>query len=130
MIEEAIIECGNAEADIWLTPKGKFALGHDSPKYIINEKWIFEHQYGIWFHCKNIAALEFFNREGTDLHYFWHENDTVTLTSKGWIWAYPGKQPIAGSIGVLPELNDDDISVCDGICTDYVFRYRQMQEML
>jgi hypothetical protein len=124
VLEEAIAECGNAECDLWLTEDGKFALGHDAPKHIINEKWLWENQVGLWIHCKNIPALEFFNREGIFYHYFWHEEDTVTLTSKNYIWAYPGKQPIAGSIAVLPERFDDDISVCDGVCTDYVLRYR------
>ena len=24
-------------------------------------------------------------------HYFWHQEDDYTITSKGIIWAYPGK---------------------------------------
>jgi len=41
-----------------------------------------------------------------------------------YIWAYPGKQPIEGSIAVMPEINDDNISKCEGICSDYINQYR------
>ena len=45
------------------------------------------------------------------------------MTSKGYIWAYPGKQPIKESIAVLPELYKDNISKCIGICSDYIINY-------
>jgi hypothetical protein len=59
------------------------------------------------------------------LNYFWHEEDTVTLTSFNWIWAYPGKQPIKGSIAVMPEINNDDISEAGGICSDFIKNYKK-----
>lgn len=34
-----------------------------------------------------------------------------------------GKQPILNSIAVMPELYDDDISKCIGICSDYISKY-------
>ena len=58
------------------------------------------------------------------LNYFWHQGDTVTLTSKNYIWAHPGKQIIKGSIAVLPEIHNDNISKCIGICSDYIERYK------
>jgi hypothetical protein len=48
----------------------------------------------------------------------------VALTSKNYVWAYPGKQPIKGSIAVMPERSDDDISVCKGICSDVIKKYK------
>jgi len=62
--------------------------------------------------------LELFN-------YFWHENDTVTLTSENWIWAFPGKQPINGSIAVMPEIYNDDVSEAAGVCSDYIQNYKK-----
>ena len=59
-----------------------------------------------------------------NIHYFWHQNDDITLTSKGYIWAYPGKQPIKNSIAVLPEIHNDDISNCIGICSDIIEAYK------
>jgi len=53
----------------------------------------------------------------------WDQEDDITLTSKGYIWAYPGKQPIKNSIAVLPELNKDDLTKVIGICSDYIKDY-------
>jgi hypothetical protein len=57
-------------------------------------------------------------------NYFWHEEDTMTLTSHGYMWVYPGKQPIVGSIAVLPEIYNDDLHDCIGICSDYIKNYK------
>jgi hypothetical protein len=82
-------------------------------------------------HCKNIAAVTFFSRlfkNDIKINFFWHEADTLTLTSLGYIWVYPGKQPIPASIAVLPERENDDIENCLGVCTDYVLQYLQHDE--
>ena len=78
----------------------------------------------LWIHCKNIEAVIFFSECEYDFNYFWHENDTITLTSTKKIWAFPGKQPIKNSIAVMPELFKDDISKCLGICSDYISNYK------
>lgn len=118
------IELGfSVEIDLWFVDR-KYFLGHDEPQYEITLEWLIEREKSLWIHCKNIDALTKMRR--TSFNYFWHENDTVTLTSKAFIWAYPGKQPIKNSVAVLPELNDDPIDVCFGICTDYALRYRKI----
>jgi hypothetical protein len=40
------------------------------------------------------------------------------------ICAYPGKQPIKGSIAVMPEIHNDDLDACVGICSDYINDYK------
>ena len=60
-----------------------------------------------------------------NIHYFWHQKDDIALTSKGYIWAYPGKQPIKESIAVLPEIYKDDVSNCIGICSDNIIEYNR-----
>jgi hypothetical protein len=40
------------------------------------------------------------------------------------VWAYPGKQPIKGSIACMPELENDNVLLCKGICSDYIKRYK------
>jgi len=60
---------------------------------------------------------------GYDINYFWHEEDTLTLTSHNYLWVYPGKQPIKNSIAVLPELFQDDVSECLGVCSDFIKKY-------
>lgn len=120
-IEKAISEGYDVEIDLWVINDVLY-LGHDRPQYGINWEYFKDKVDKVWVHCKNIEAL-YFVRE-TKLHYFWHENDLVTLTSKNYIWAYVGKQPIEGSIAVMPEIHNEDVSKCVGICSDYIERYK------
>jgi hypothetical protein len=79
--------------------------------------------YRLWCHAKNIEAVIEFQKY-PHIHYFWHQEDDICLTSKNYIYAYPGKQPIKNSIAVLPELYNDDLSICKGICSDYIKLYK------
>jgi len=90
----------------------------------VSLNWLTERRDKLWIHCKNIEAMEWFNQLGIMYNYFWHQEDIVTLTSRGFIWAYPGKQPIKHSISVMPEINNDDIQHCIGICSDYIEKYK------
>lgn len=120
-IDDTICLGYEVEIDMWWI-NGKTYLGHDKPQYEVNDKWLEERIDNLWVHCKNIELLNWIR--STSLHYFWHETDTITLTSKNYIWAYPGKQPIIGSIAVMPELNNDNISQCIGICSDFIQNYK------
>jgi hypothetical protein len=119
-IDEAIEAGYDVEVDIWYVGE-EFFLGHDKPQYRINYKWLLDRRLNLWVHCKNLLALS--KLINSDIHCFWHQEDDVTLTNEGVIWAYPGKQPIRHSIAVMPEINDDDLSDCMGICSDYVVNY-------
>ena len=123
-IDKAIQLGYDVEIDIWFV-NSEFFLGHDKPQYKINIDWINDRSHRLWVHCKNIEALSFLNKHDYDINYFWHETDTVALTSKGYIWAYPNKQPIKNSIAVSPEINSDDVSQCLGICSDYIKNYKK-----
>jgi len=122
-IDEAINLGYDVEIDMWWID-GKTYLGHDVPQYEVNDEWLTKRINKLWVHCKNIELLNWIR--STTLHYFWHEEDTLTLTSKNQIWAYPGKQPILGSIAVMPEINKDNISLCIGICSDYIKNYKKL----
>jgi len=120
---QSVLDKGyDVEIDVWLVD-GILFLGHDEPQYEISDEWLEKRYDNIWIHCKNIKALELFNALRS-YHYFWHEEDTLTLTSKGVVWAYPGKQPIKGSIAVMPERSSDDVSICIGICSDIIKKYK------
>ena len=119
-IDNAISLGFDVEVDIWRIKK-KWYLGHDEPQYQIKED--FFDQHGLWCHAKNLEAIVEMSKHPT-IHYFWHQKDDITLTSKGYIWAYPGKQPIKDSIAVMPELYNDDISKCIGICSDNIKKYK------
>ena len=120
-IDEAIALGYDVEIDLWFID-GRVYLGHDEPQYEVDDIWLGERTDKLWVHCKNVESLNWIR--STILHYFWHETDTVTLTSKNYIWAYPGKQPIVGSIAVMPELENDNVLLCTGICSDYIKRYQ------
>jgi hypothetical protein len=122
-IDEAIKCQFDVEIDVWKKNEFEIILGHYEPQYQVKISWLLERKDKLWIHCKNVEAIIYFNKIN-DFNYFWHQNDDVTLTSKSYIWAYPGKQPIENSIAVMPEVFNDDVSACLGICTDFPIRYK------
>jgi hypothetical protein len=122
-IDEAIKAGYDVEIDIWLND-GILYLGHDSIQYETSLQWLENRKDKLWIHCKNIEAIEVFNFFSYDYQYFWHQEDTLTLTSKNTIWAYPGKQPIQNSIAVMPEIYNDNLDHCMGVCSDYIQNYK------
>lgn len=121
-IDKTIDEGFDVEIDIWMI-EGTLFLGHDKPQYGISQDWLNKRYERLWVHCKNIEAMEWFNMIG-GFNYFWHQEDTVTLTSFNHIWAYPGNQPVKNSIAVMPEIYNDDILHCKGVCSDYIKNYK------
>jgi len=118
-IKKALDNGYDCEIDIWLVDHQLY-LGHDEPTYHIGDGFL--KQPGLWIHAKNSEALHWLVT--TDLNYFWHENDAYTLTSKGWIWAYPGQPVNKNSIQVMPEMADPSLkNVCYdayAVCSDFV----------
>jgi hypothetical protein len=123
-IEDTICLGYDVEIDFWVIGD-KLYLGHDEPQYLISDSWLTQFLYRIWVHCKNPEALIYLQENYPQINYFWHQEDTLTLTSKKYIWVYPGKQPIKDSIAVMPEIYNDDISQCLGICSDYIQNYKK-----
>lgn len=119
---DAIKDGFNVEADVWLVDN-KFYLGHDNPDYLIDTSFL--KLESVWCHAKNIEALEKLLLIGA--HCFWHQEDSYTLTSRGFIWAYPGSKLCEKSICVMPEntsYSSESLFSCAGICTDFVYLYR------
>jgi hypothetical protein len=121
-IDEAISASFDVEVDVWYKDKCWY-LGHDLPEYKIDIKWLLDREPKLWIHCKNIESL--IEVKKYCLHYFWHENDTFTLTSKNYIWAYPRKNIIKESIVLLPELYNNDLDNSKGVCSDYIKKYKR-----
>jgi len=113
------------EVDLWYIEHESFGkgfyLGHDEPLYKVTEDYL--HTPGLWLHCKNFLAL--WQLQFTKLNYFWHNNDDYTLTSHGWIWAYPGFPTANGAkaIAVLPEIDNTNTEKFSGICSDFIANY-------
>lgn len=93
-IDVRVIERIETSPDIW--------LGHDNSQYQIDLPWLQSRKNYLWIHCKNREAFNFCLKH--NLHCFWHDTDDYTMTSNGYVWAYPGKFS-AGSlcIMVMPE---------------------------
>jgi len=125
-IQEVINLGFDVEVDLRYN-SNKLYLGHDYPQYLISKEWLLGLRENLWIHCKDIYTIEYIinDRSLSDLHFFFHENDNSTLTSKGFLWVYPGFQPVKKSIAVLPELSNENITECQGICSDNILNYKK-----
>jgi hypothetical protein len=125
---DAAIDAGyDVEIDVrYERQTGELYLGHDDPQYLITWYWLGARKNNIWIHCKNIDALYEFSSGTSGFNYFWHQEDNFTLTSRNYIWTYPGKAYTPRSIIVMPEVKMGvDISDlraynCFGVCSDLV----------
>ena len=99
----------------------KFFLGHDYSQYETNSDFLLNKK--IWCHAKNHEALLALNT--INAHYFWHQEDDYTITSKGFLWTYPGKKLLTSSICVLPETANYKKIECLGVCSDFIERYKK-----
>lgn len=136
-IEKALAMGFDVEVDLWASGilHNEFWLGHDEPRYRVTREFL--ERDSIWVHCKNHDALTIVTPA---MHYFWHQSDDYTITSRGMIWVYPGN-PLLGatSVEVMPEweIPDEDKSHIEvimhrtiqrsrnysnqcGICSDYI----------
>lgn len=124
-IDRALGKGYDVEVDVWYV-NGKWYLGHDEPTYEIELDYLKDNN--LWCHAKNIEALNVMLNN--DIHCFWHQEDDVTLTSKGYIWTYPGKKLKSNSIVVMPEKYLEkwwrhNFNSCSGICSDYIINYEE-----
>jgi glycerophosphoryl diester phosphodiesterase len=129
-IEEAISEGFDVEIDLWVIGDDQCYLGHDRPQYFITMEWLRKYKDVLWIHCKNREALEKLSSAPINFHYFWHDVDKYTLTSKGIGWVLVGEIPFSKSVIVLPENTDlylsnpEYIERSYGICTDKPLFYK------
>lgn len=115
-ILEALKQGYDVEIDVWLK-ENTWHLGHDGPDYKTTLEFLKTPK--LWCHAKNFAALEHMLAAG--IHCFWHEEDAVTLTSKGYMWTFPGNEINKKSVCVLPERDQNkgvDYSGAYAVCTD------------
>ena len=144
-ILQAIEKGFYVEIDVWLLDQGRVFLGHDEPEYEIHASFLLNNKDKIICHAKTPETLQFLC--GSDLHCFFHDTDDCTLTSKKYIWTYPGKYLTLRSICVMPEWNENGIKCikneyecigeeqgikgcageeCYGICSDFVSEIKQL----
>lgn len=121
-IEEAINKGFDCEIDLWANENGIF-LGHDLPQYKIELSFLEEFKNNLWIHCKNFESLIYMQNLENNFNYFWHENDKFTITSKGYIWTFPGNRYYKNSVIVNLDKNLILDTDCYGICSDFVSHY-------
>jgi len=123
-VESAISLGFDVEIDVWWE-NDHFYLGHDNPTYLLENLSLLSNEK-VWCHAKNLLAL---NKllQISNCNYFWHQNDDFTLTSKGFIWTYPGKQLCDRSVCVINEnlITKNQFKkihhmMVIGVCSDYV----------
>tara|TARA_R100001594_G_scaffold144380_1_gene193382 strand:- start:15 stop:464 length:450 start_codon:yes stop_codon:yes gene_type:complete len=123
-IKKALEEDYQVEIDVWYEDK-KWLLGHDKPTYEIEEEFLLRE--GLWCHAKNIQAL----RELIllDVHCFWHQEDDVVLTTRNYMWTFPGKKLTSQSVAVHPErshYSKKELKKCSAICSDNIKKYKKI----
>lgn len=117
-IDEAINLNFDVEIDLWLLDKNLF-LGHDKPQYEIDFNFLVERKNKLWVHAKNLEVIPFLRFE--DLNWFWHENDKMVLTSKGYPWCnfdifVKGGITVEFDFKIIPDY-------VYGVCTDKPIKY-------
>jgi len=111
-IVAALAEGFDCEIDVWKVDD-RLWLGHDGPEHETSLDFLTQHGSRLWVHCKNLDALIALKDQ---FNCFFHDKDTYTLTSRGFIWGNIGSPTTDKVICVMPP---GDHGVCLGVCTDY-----------
>ena len=124
-IREALDEGFDVEVDVWFL-NGEWFLGHDKPEHKTTLHFLQNNK--LWCHAKHLPALsEIMTKYQDTIHTFSHNEDPVILTSRGYLWVYPGCPIDKESICVMPErvfYSWEELQTCKGVCSDYVYLYR------
>ena len=128
-IDRALEKGYDVEVDIRGSFYTKFYLGHDEQQYMVSPEWLFERAGKLWLHAKDIQALHSLTQQASNFNVFWHQEDFYTITTKGFIWTYPGHTLTPESVCVMPErfeglYTTEQLNNCAGICTDFVEKYK------
>ena len=109
----------------------KLYVGHEEPIFEINFEWLENNYNKLWLQCMDTSVIEKFyelDQRGDFLHYFWHQSDMLSITNKGYILSYSGEHLINRCIAMFPEIHDQDISKCYGICSDKISNYTLIKQ--
>lgn len=117
---EAINSGYDVEIDLWY--KDGLWLGHDAPEYNINQQYLENYKDNLWIHAKNFDSVLWLSK--TKLHWFWHQEDSYTITSRGYVWCYPNSPLPKNGICLLPEVTGQSYIGCAGICSDFIVNYQ------
>lgn len=137
-VQEAIDLGYMVECDLWVN-ENKLYLDHSVfsmggyaettlsgfKNPLIPESFLRNNVTALLIHCKNKEALSFC--QGEMLHYFYHSNDSFTVSSFGFPIAHSKEKPTKDIICMLPEthgLSKDSVKECLGVCSDIISFYK------
>lgn len=103
------------EIDVWFVD-GFFYLGHDAPVYGVEE--CFLENDDLFCHAKNLPAL-YRMLNNSNIHCFFHQNDTCAITSQGMIWQSHYDNLTDRTIVVDTTDTPNYNANCYGLCVDY-----------
>jgi len=103
-------------------------LGHDAPVWPLEREDEGDggllSSRGVWIHCKNLAAFAYLrsHTRSPAFNFFLHDKDEAALTSKGYMWGYPGiKVPGPGTVSVVwPKDKSVKAEPGVGVCWDWL----------
>ena len=126
-IEEAIHLGYDVEIDLW-SDGVQFRLGHDQPETLVDRSFLYKYIDKLWCHAKTPLTLA--TLLDLQMHCFFHVEDDVTLTSKNFIWTFPGESLTNRSIAVFDNRNTYSIKRLKkvsvvGICSDYIDDFKE-----
>lgn len=125
-VSEALEAGFDVEIDVWYVDDYIW-YGHDYPKYRADQEEFNKIIPYAWLHCKNIEAAAFLANHFMTPNFFWHEDDTITLTSHNYLWTYPGASLTPFSVAVMPETVHQEFEALPyAICTDYALAYQEL----
>lgn len=98
--------------------EGGYWLGHDVAQYQIDKFWLHARKDDLIIHAKTLETCDDLAQGYFNLNWFYHTDEDVVQTSRGWLWAYPGIY-LNNAITVI--LNKEEIFPENilGVCTDY-----------
>lgn len=112
------------EIDLWYI-NGQLSLGHDKPQYIIDPEFLEGNFKRLIIHAKNLEAAAKLYEERGLYHWFYHTDEKVIQTSRGWLWTYPGVH-MKNGIEVITGPPDLPIPHVRGVCTDYPLKWAKV----
>tara|TARA_R110001592_G_scaffold24785_5_gene95094 strand:+ start:5128 stop:5577 length:450 start_codon:yes stop_codon:yes gene_type:complete len=124
-IQKALDLGFDVEIDVW--GRSQLWLGHDKPEHPCPLKFLVKNFRKLWIHCKNLEAISILS-ELKVLNYFWHQEDDFSLTSKNFIWTYPGKRVCNRSVLVVDDATNYAGQICFGLCSDYIRKNNEQVE--
>ena len=111
------------EVDVWWF-EGKFWLGHDKPTYEVERWWL--RSAALWCHAKTVETL--CKLLDINAHCFFHISDDAVMTSRGYIWTFPGKPLTERSISLDFGGHQTYCIPPAGICSDHIQEVRERVE--